>query len=326
MENKKVPAHIHVILDTMNKGIFILLPIIIFGVVNSRPREAGADRELKTSPTEAQTALEEAADEVSIQVAPGKIIQGDPVLFSVRGLKGTTTIRAMKFHNKPVEIFLENGEPRALVGIDLRLPSTLYPLTLTLSDGRVIQENVVVGERTIAKAPLGIPEKLGGNTPESESDLVSSLVEEGKLINSIESTSTKLWKGSFRYPVNQPVVVTDVYGYSRETGSSNISHKGTDFRAPVGTLIYAMNTGAVAWTGFLRNYGHTIVLDHGLGLQTIYMHLSQVSVEKGERVEKGEVMGKSGDTGYVLGPHLHLSVKIDHISIDPEKFMEMLGD
>jgi murein DD-endopeptidase MepM/ murein hydrolase activator NlpD len=119
--------------------------------------------------------------------------------------------------------------------------------------------------------------------------------------------------------------VTDTYGNSRVTGGSNISHKGTDFRAAVGTPIYAMNSGVVRLTRNMRNYGNTIVIDHGLGLHTIYMHLSEISVDLNQRVEKGELIGKSGDTGYVLGPHLHLTIRINGISIDPEKFMAIFG-
>ena len=93
----------------------------------------------------------------------------------------------------------------------------------------------------------------------------------------------------------------------------------------MGTSVYAMNSGRVAYTGYLRNYGHTVVLDHGLGVQTIYMHLSEVLVNDGDTVSHGQLIAKSGDTGYTFGAHLHLSIKIDHISIDPMKFMEILG-
>jgi murein DD-endopeptidase MepM/ murein hydrolase activator NlpD len=196
---------------------------------------------------------------------------------------------------------------------------------MTLSDGRVIQENVEVGKRQIATAPLGIPDTLGGNTPQAEKELVDSLIKEGELINSIPSSDTRYWEGKFIYPLKGEIIVTDPYGYSRQTVGTTLSHKGTDFRAATGTPVYAMNSGVVRYTGYLRNYGNTIVLDHGLGLQTIYMHLSSIGVVNGQSVEQGEYIGKSGDTGYVLGPHLHLSVKIDHVSIDPIKFMKLFG-
>ena len=182
-----------------------------------------------------------------------------------------------------------------------------------------------MGERYIAKAPLGIPEKLGGDTPEAERELINTLVEEGKLISAVPTEDEKLWEGEFRLPIDEPITITDTYGYSRLTGASSISHKGTDFRAAVGTPVYAMNFGKIVFNRFLRNYGNTIIIDHGLGLHTIYMHLSEIGVPLGADVDKGEEIGKTGDTGYVLGPHLHLSIRIGGISIDPEIFMEIIG-
>ncbi len=247
------------------------------------------------------------------------------MLVTVENL-GTSTIVSLKFNGKSLKTFENAGKIEALIGLDLRMTPGTYPLTLTLPDGQVLKRNLAVGKRVVVTAPLGIPESLGGNTTSSEQTLLKTLVDEGAIINSIPTADTKLWHGTFRLPIDPPITITDVYGYSRETGASTLAHKGTDFRAAVGTPVYAMNAGTVRYNSFLRNYGNVIVIDHGLGLQTIYMHLSQSLVKEGDVVEKGMLIGKSGDTGYVLGPHLHLSVKIGGISIDPLKFMELLGD
>lgn len=126
-------------------------------------------------------------------------------------------------------------------------------------------------------------------------------------------------------PLEGTITVTDKYGYSRVTGGSSLNHKGVDLRAPLGTPVYAMNDGVVRFTSTMRNYGKTIAIDHGNGILTIYMHLSEIGVKEGQTVKKGELLGKSGDTGYVFGPHLHLTVRINGISIDPMKFMELFG-
>jgi len=258
---------------------------------------------------------------VSVSILPERIIQGELVLVTING---TQAVKSITFEGKRLDVFNNEGKLQALIGIDLRKISGKYPLVVILVDGTVIKKDITVGERVVVKEKFKIPEKLGGDTPESEKNLISTLIQEGVIINSIPTGDKKLWEGKFRYPTEVPIV-TDVYGYSRLTGASTIAHKGTDFRALVGTPLYAMNTGTVRYTRYLRNYGHTIVLDHGLGLQTIYMHLSEVLVKNGDGVVKGELIAKSGDTGYVFGPHLHLSIKIDHISIDPMKFMELLG-
>ncbi len=263
-------------------------------------------------------------EEPTITIAPEKIIQGDPALITLSGL-GTSTVKSLTFNGKSVGVFNFKSKLSGLVGIDLRMTPGTYPVVLTLSDGRSVKKNLVVSERVIVKAPLGIPEKLGGNTTASQNELVNTLVQEGAIINAIPSVNEQLWSTAFRLPINEPVVITDVYGYSRETVGTTISHKGTDFRAAINTPILAMNDGKVAFVRYLRNYGNTVVVDHGLGIQTIYMHQSEAKVKEGDMVTKGQLIGLSGDTGYVTGPHLHLSIKIRGVSIDPMKFMELVG-
>lgn len=270
--------------------------------------------------------LDEGSEKLSITVRPDTVLQGDPVRIIIRGLTKDVVPESLTFNGKKVGIIDNGGTAFALVGIDLRMNPGAYPLVLTLSDGTKLEEKLVISPREIAKAPLGIPEKLGGNTTESERELISTLAQEGAIISAVPSADARLWDGLFRPPLNPPIVVTDTYGYSRITGDSTISHKGTDFRAAVGTSVYAMNSGKIVFASSLRNYGKTIIIDHGLGLHTIYMHLSEIGVRLEENVEKGRVIGKTGETGYVFGPHLHLTVRIGGISIDPEKFIGLFGE
>ncbi len=125
-------------------------------------------------------------------------------------------------------------------------------------------------------------------------------------------------------PVKNPII-TDTYGYSRQTGAYSIAHKGTDFRAVEGTPVYAMNDGIVRLKKEFRDYGNTLVVDHGGGLQTLYLHLSKFVVNEGEWVSKGKLIAYSGSTGYTEGAHLHISVKIGTYSIDPMKFLELVN-
>jgi hypothetical protein len=263
---------------------------------------------------------------ISISVTPTTVIQGEPVLLTVEGLSDISKIASFTYDGKPLWIFPYNSKPSSLIGLDLRLEPRSYPLVLTLKDGKVIQSKLVVGKREVHVETFGIPDKLGGNTSESEKALVNSLIAEANIINSLPTADTFLWSGKFIMPLKGNVTILDPYGYTRQTGGSQLSHKGTDMRAAIGTPVYAMNDGVVVYNGFLRNYGNVIVLDHGHSLQTIYMHLSKSLVTVNQAVKKGDEIGKSGDTGYVLGPHLHLSIKIGKVSIDPMKFMEIFGN
>lgn len=258
----------------------------------------------------------------AIDISPRTVLQGDPARITIEGVD-RKQILSLVWQGAALPLIEYKDKPTALIGIDLRKATGVYPLTLKLSDGTEIKKDVVVTKREIATAPLGIPDKLGGNTPQAATNLVSTLAEENAVLSSIRSDENQLWHEAFAYPLKGEIVITDEYGYTRSTVNTSISHKGTDFRAAVGTPVYAMNSGSVALAREFRNYGNTVVIDHGLGVQTLYMHLSEILVKQGDNVIKGQLIGKSGMTGYAEFPHLHISVKIGGISIDPVQFLDL---
>ena len=258
----------------------------------------------------------------SITVFPERIIQGEPFRVVVENVSGASAVRIISFNGRSLGIVLYQGKPTAFIGIDLNKKPADYKITVTLADGSVLKKTITIGSREKVEAPVGIPEKLGGNTPQAAKAVVSSLAQENKTIYSVRTIPKQLWTGSFNFPFSNPIV-TDTYGYSRQTVGQVITHKGTDFRAKEGTSIAAMNRGIVRFAKNTKIYGNTVILDHGLGLHTVYMHLSKIKVNEGELVKQGQLLGLSGKTGYVVAPHLHLSVWIDKVSIDPMKFMEL---
>ncbi|MEM7779599.1 MAG: M23 family metallopeptidase [Pseudomonadota bacterium] len=98
-------------------------------------------------------------------------------------------------------------------------------------------------------------------------------------------------------------------------------HKGVDLAAPVGTPVYATADGIVSLARSGRGYGLYIKVDHGAELETRYAHLSRMTVTVGERVEKGDVIGYVGSTGWSTGPHLHYEVRVDGVAVDPIPYM-----
>ncbi|MBX4215717.1 M23 family metallopeptidase [Candidatus Parcubacteria bacterium] len=258
------------------------------------------------------------AEAPSLSITPETVIQGEPIMVQADG-----PVSKMTFDGKKLDVFTYNGKPTALIGIDLNKKAGTYKLSVTSADGTVTRD-VVVGARVKEEKPVGIPEKLGGNTPAAGQALVSSLAKENAVLNSLKSFAKPLWKEKFRYPLDA-VTVTDTYGYTRDTAGLTIAHKGTDFRAKEGTPVYSMNRGIVRYARTTRTYGKTVVVDHGFGLMSMYMHLSKIRVNEGELVQKGQLVANSGMTGYAESPHLHLSVRIGSISIDPLKFMALLG-
>ncbi|MGD1063772.1 MAG: M23 family metallopeptidase [Terracidiphilus sp.] len=136
------------------------------------------------------------------------------------------------------------------------------------------------------------------------------------------SAPEPLWSGDFRAPVHAPP--TDSFGTRRTFNGQLASvHKGMDFRAPTGTVVRAGNSGVVVLAAPLYYEGNCVVIDHGLGLYTLSMHLSRIDVREGQRVTKGQLVGLSGATGRVTGPHLHWAVRWQNAYLDPAKLLQM---
>ncbi len=100
-----------------------------------------------------------------------------------------------------------------------------------------------------------------------------------------------------------------------------VMHKGLDLGGFIGMLIYAPADGIVIWTGTRGGYGQTVVIDHGMGLQTHYAHLSKYMVRKGDVIRRGDPIAEMGSTGKSTGPHLHYEVRQDGVPMDPRQFI-----
>jgi len=136
------------------------------------------------------------------------------------------------------------------------------------------------------------------------------------------SAPKPLWSGNFVAPVHAEP--TDSFGTRRVfNGELDSVHKGMDFRARMGTVVRAGNSGVVVLSRPLYYEGNCVVIDHGLGLYTLSMHLSRIDVHEGEHVLKGQRIGLSGATGRVTGPHLHWAVRWQNAYLDPAKLLRM---
>ncbi|MBT4792116.1 MAG: M23 family metallopeptidase [Halobacteriovoraceae bacterium] len=121
--------------------------------------------------------------------------------------------------------------------------------------------------------------------------------------------------GEFSVPLDS--FITSHYGKKRIFNNlKKTQHLGNDFRAKVGTPIPASNRGKIVFAGDLFYTGNVVIIDHGLDIFTLYGHLSKINVKAGAMVKKGDIIGLSGKTGRVSGPHLHWGVKINGFNID----------
>ena len=129
-----------------------------------------------------------------------------------------------------------------------------------------------------------------------------------------------LWKQSFLQLANSQVesAFADLrtYVYKGKKVDQQV-HLGFDLATTQHGPVLAANDGKVIWAAMLGIYGNCIVLDHGYGLQSIYGHLSEISVKEGDMVTRGQQMGKSGSTGLAGGDHLHFSMQVDGVQVNP---------
>ena len=168
-------------------------------------------------------------------------------------------------------------------------------LSLNVVGGKFLEERLRVAP-SMAQPPDDVRERIR---------------REAALLRQVLSTRTpSSISGAFLRPV--PGRVTSPFGTFRTfNGNVRGRHRGIDFRGARGTPIKSSNSGTVALTADLYFAGRTVVVDHGLGIYTLYAHLDDFCVKEGDMVNRGDLLGFVGATGRVTGPHLHWEVRID---------------
>lgn len=176
-----------------------------------------------------------------------------------------------------------------------------YPLTVNIKPKEYKKEKLSV-EPSKASPPKEVSERIKKEYNEAIK---------------IYSTTTKelYWTTPFMLPMNS--TITSEYGTARVFNNTLKSfHGGTDFRAAVGSSIYATNSGKVVLVDDRYLSGLSIIIDHGEGIYSTYFHLSKSEVKVGDMVKKGELIALSGKSGRVTGPHLHFGFVINGVNVD----------
>ncbi|BBB26838.1 M23 family metallopeptidase [Amphritea japonica] len=182
------------------------------------------------------------------------------------------------------------------------------------------EENLRIGELndTLDASLYGLEDLLG--LPPSE-DMTSGRADELTVM-----TNQRLFFLSIM-PNGEPIQglrINDHFGMRMHpVRKKRVMHNGIDYKANIGTPVYATADGAVEYAGYNKSsgFGNLIILQHGLGFKTYYAHLSKLKVKSGSYVSKGQLIGLSGNTGTSTGPHLHYEVRHLYRAIDPEPFV-----
>lgn len=233
-------------------------------------------------------------------------------------LSGTFDARLVRFTG-------EGGTYWALIGIHaMALPGS-YPLELTAVDA---DGNTTRITQIVQVAAAEYPTDYITLPPGKESLLDPELLrqEREKLAAVFGGyRPEELWSGLFRVPVENPRI-TSVFGSRRSYngGPATSYHAGTDFGGSEGTPIYAPACGVIAMAEELAVRGGAVIVDHGLGVFTGYWHLSSITVQVGQSVVPGSLLGYMGTTGLSTGSHLHWELRVGGIPVDAIQWTEQV--
>jgi murein DD-endopeptidase MepM/ murein hydrolase activator NlpD len=259
------------------------------------------------------------------------LVNGGPVLFQVKApaslgsLTGTWLGHQVSFSfDRATKMWF------ALAGVSLETAPGIYSLDLTgeRSATQAATPKITFSRKfTVSRAKypktevkLTVQGKFTEPSPEQQAQIAEGVKIKEDYLNRV--TPAREWDGKFTAPAD--AAISDVFGSQRIfNGKAQRPHLGLDFRVPSGTPVAAMNGGTVLLARFLYFEGNCVVIDHGQGLLTLYFHLSEFKVKEGDTVKRGQEIGLSGGTGRATGPHLHVTVRWQGVSLDPARLLQL---
>jgi len=212
-----------------------------------------------------------------------------------------------------------------IVGVDLDTTPGAHQVDVTFRyrDGhsRIEPQPITVDKKQFPTTELKVEDRYVELSPEDQARADSEAEETLAIYATL--TPEAYWTEPFKAPIPGAVDGRN-FGHRRVfNGQARAPHAGADLRATTGTPIYAANRGRVVLAKDLFYSGNAVFIDHGLGLYSTYLHLSEIKVAPGTIVERGALIGLAGATGRVTGPHLHWGVRIIDARVDPFSLLKL---
>jgi murein DD-endopeptidase MepM/ murein hydrolase activator NlpD len=256
---------------------------------------------------------------------PARPVDGSPIVFRVTSPERLSSLSGKWLEH---EVFFSSDSQGkvwcGIAGASLGTHSGNYPLELTgaTATGKKLwfQKQILVGKGKYHSIVATVPKQY----TEPNAEQLQEIDEDKALKERVfaRMTPEREWAGSFRAPVKAQI--SDVFGTSRTfNGRVRSVHEGLDYAVPEGTPVTALNRGTVLLAQPLFFEGNCVVIDHGQGLLTLYMHLSKIEIKEGEHVSSGQKIGLSGGTGRATGPHLHVAVRWQGVYLDPATLLSL---
>ena len=252
-----------------------------------------------------------------VKVTPETVSPGD--LFMIQTNAGPDKSVSVEFMGETIKLHrAENNRYMAFVPVDLNTAPGSYTFLVSAGED-TFPASVTVQSKEFETIQLTLPEGKVTLSPEDQ----KRAADEAELLNLIwQVNNDKKWDGSFSKPLSTEI--STEFGVKRIMNKKKTSvHRGMDFRGNEGTPVMSLNAGTVVLNKDLFYGGNTLIIDHGMGLYSVYMHMSAFRAAKGDKVAKGQTVGLVGMSGRATGPHLHLSVKLNGVSVNPESLFNL---
>jgi murein DD-endopeptidase MepM/ murein hydrolase activator NlpD len=254
---------------------------------------------------------------------PAKIVNGSPVLFQLPAPKSTQSVWGTWF-NHHLDFFYSGNSWYALAGVPVETASGSFELKVMeiSASGKTVQitRKIKITNATYPKIIVKVAKQYTEPNPEQLKNINADKEIKQKVFAT--ETDHRLWAGAFEPPVS--AAISDVFGTARVFNQEVQSrHLGLDYGVPAGTPVHAVNRGTVILARPLYFEGSCVVIDHGQGLFSLYLHLSEFSVKEGEQVETGQQIGMSGGSGRATGPHLHLAIRWQGVYLNPALLLQL---
>jgi len=266
----------------------------------------------------------------SFSISSTETVQGE--ILTVHAVMNSETAAPEISTELGTPVFIPDGEGRYVAFVSVGFAQTPGDYTISVCAGtdeggnalKTVNFPVSVTAREYGEQHMTISQSTVDSTRGAE----NANEDYAEKIKSLYPTydEIKYWTESFLQPVEARV--STAFGLYRYTNGSATPtrHTGIDLAAAAGTLVPASNSGRVVFAGEVFITGNTIVIEHGGGLKTYYFHLNEIDVEKDQMVERGEIIGKVGSTGYSTGAHLHFEVKLGEYALNPWSLFDGTSD
>jgi murein DD-endopeptidase MepM/ murein hydrolase activator NlpD len=251
----------------------------------------------------------------SIEISPAEILQGDACYIQIYGIPNSSEASVI-FNKNNISLHYDNSSKSYIgfIGINQKTEPGERNVQILFDSKTKINKKITIQKKDFQIQHLTLPKT---KVDLSDKDLKRHNKEKKTVTELFKnSKKLKLYNSEFIKPIDNKI--STPFGVKRFMNKKpKNSHSGIDLKGTMNEQIKSINKGVVVFTGNHFFSGNSIYIDHGLGIVSMYFHLSEIKVKTGNEVNKGDIIGLVGSTGRSTGPHLHWGVRVNNIRVNP---------